>query len=71
MLVLRGVLGPLLDRGADARTAEVDAAFARDVAERGAEEASAPMGAGGEAAMRRETAPCSSPGPLPAAVSSV
>ncbi len=55
ILVLRGVLGPLLDRGSDARTAEMDAAFARDVAERGAEDASKLMGAGGEAARRRET----------------
>ena len=37
MLILRGVSGPLLNRGSGARTAEMDAAFARDVAERGAE----------------------------------
>jgi NAD(P)-dependent dehydrogenase (short-subunit alcohol dehydrogenase family) len=56
MLVLRGITGPLLDRGPGERTAEIDAAFERDVAERGAETASAPVGAGGAAAGRRETA---------------
>ena len=49
------MLGPLLDRGSGERTAEIDAAFARDVAERGAETASALVGAGGEADRRRET----------------
>ena len=55
MLVLRGMLGPLLERGSGERTAELDAAFARDVAERGSEAASALVGAGGEAERRRET----------------
>ena len=55
MLLLRGVLAPLLERGSGAQTAEVDAAFARDVAERGAEAASAQVGAGGLADRRRET----------------
>jgi NAD(P)-dependent dehydrogenase (short-subunit alcohol dehydrogenase family) len=56
MLVLRGITGPLLDRGSGERTAEIDAAFERDVAERGAQTASAPVGAGGAAARRSETA---------------
>ncbi len=55
MLWLRGITGPLLDRGAGERTAEIDAAFERDVAERGVRAASALAGAGGEAAERSET----------------
>jgi NAD(P)-dependent dehydrogenase (short-subunit alcohol dehydrogenase family) len=55
MLVLRGLTGPLMDRGAGERTAEIDAAFERDVAERGVRAASALAGAGGEAAERSET----------------
>jgi NAD(P)-dependent dehydrogenase (short-subunit alcohol dehydrogenase family) len=55
MLWLRGVTGPLADRGADERIAEIDAAFERDVAERGARAASALAGAGGKAAERSET----------------
>ena len=56
MLVLRGMLGPLLERGSGKRIAELDAAFARDVAERGPEAASALVGAGGQADRGRETA---------------
>jgi NAD(P)-dependent dehydrogenase (short-subunit alcohol dehydrogenase family) len=55
MLVLRGVTGPLADRGSGRQVAEIDAAFSQDVAERGAEAASALVGAGGEAARRSET----------------
>jgi NAD(P)-dependent dehydrogenase (short-subunit alcohol dehydrogenase family) len=55
MLLLRGVLGPLLERGEGNRVAELDAAFERDVAERGVEAASALAGAGGRAAERRTT----------------
>jgi len=55
MLVLRGITGPLLDRSSGERTAEIDAAFERDVAERGVHAASALAGAGGEAAERSET----------------
>jgi short-subunit dehydrogenase len=55
MLVLRGVTGPLGDRGSGRQVAEIDAAFSQDVAERGAEAASALVGAGGEAATRSET----------------
>ena len=55
MLVLRGITGPLMDRGGGERMAEIDAAFERDVAERGVRAASALAGAGGEAAERSET----------------
>ncbi|MBN1528303.1 MAG: SDR family oxidoreductase [Thermoleophilaceae bacterium] len=55
MLALRGISGPLLDRGSGQRIAEIDAAFSQDVAERGAAEASALVGPGGRAAMRGET----------------
>jgi NAD(P)-dependent dehydrogenase (short-subunit alcohol dehydrogenase family) len=55
MLLLRGVAGPLLDRGSGQRVAELDEAFSRDVAERGAEVASAHVGPGGQAASRGET----------------
>jgi NAD(P)-dependent dehydrogenase (short-subunit alcohol dehydrogenase family) len=58
MVYLRGVLQPLTERGAHDRAAEADRSFLEDVAQRGAEAASAPVGAGGEAARRadRETA---------------
>ena len=56
MLVLRGMLGPLLERGSGKRIPDLDAAFARDVAERGPEAASALVGAGGQADRARETA---------------
>jgi NAD(P)-dependent dehydrogenase (short-subunit alcohol dehydrogenase family) len=52
MLVLRG-LWPLTDRLALSRAPELDERFARDAAERGAA-ASAFVGAGGQAARRRE-----------------
>jgi NAD(P)-dependent dehydrogenase (short-subunit alcohol dehydrogenase family) len=55
MLALRGVIGPLAERGSGQRVAEIDAKFSQDVAERGAEAASALVGAGGEAATRSET----------------
>jgi NAD(P)-dependent dehydrogenase (short-subunit alcohol dehydrogenase family) len=54
VLVLRGVLAPVFERGGREQAAEVDAAFERDVAERGAAAASAPVGAGGAAAAERE-----------------
>ena len=47
-IVLRGLLGPLIELGARSRARELDELFARDVAERG-EAASAPVGAGGQA----------------------
>ncbi|HEU0023176.1 MAG TPA: SDR family oxidoreductase [Thermoleophilaceae bacterium] len=55
MLVLRGAVGPLLDRGASSQAAEADAAFERDVGERGAGAASAHVGAGGEADRTSES----------------
>lgn len=56
LLVARTALAPLIDRGAYERAAEADALFMKDVEERGAETASAPVGAGGEAVTReRET----------------
>jgi NAD(P)-dependent dehydrogenase (short-subunit alcohol dehydrogenase family) len=53
LLVLRGVLGPVFDLAARSRTAEFEARFLDDVERRGAD-ASAPVGAGGEAARERE-----------------
>ena len=50
LLALRGVLGPLTERGSRAQVAEIDAAFQRDVEQRGMEVASAPVGPGGAAA---------------------
>jgi NAD(P)-dependent dehydrogenase (short-subunit alcohol dehydrogenase family) len=52
LLALRGVLGPVIDRGSRSRTAEWEARFLEDVERRGAA-ASAPVGAGGEAARER------------------
>ena len=52
LLVLRTALSPLLDRGARDIAAEADAAFMRDVEERGMEAASSPVGPGGAAARR-------------------
>lgn len=46
---MRGFLQPLVEREAAKSMHEVDAAFERDVAERGAAEVSAPVGAGGRA----------------------
>lgn len=50
--ILRGVLSPFTARAARDTFPEFEATFARDVAERGAEAASRPTGAGGEAAAR-------------------
>jgi NAD(P)-dependent dehydrogenase (short-subunit alcohol dehydrogenase family) len=50
-IALRGVLPKVIERHSLATAPEMDAAFERDVAERGAE-ASRPVGAGGEAASR-------------------
>jgi NAD(P)-dependent dehydrogenase (short-subunit alcohol dehydrogenase family) len=52
-LVLRTVVAPLVDRNSFDRAAEADALFEQDVRARGAETASAPVGAGGEAARER------------------
>ena len=50
LLVLRTALSPLLDKASSGTAAEADRLFQTDVEERGAEEASAPVGPGGEAA---------------------
>jgi hypothetical protein len=52
LLALRGVLAPLGARQFRKNAEEMDARFQADVAARGREEASAPVGAGGEAARR-------------------
>jgi NAD(P)-dependent dehydrogenase (short-subunit alcohol dehydrogenase family) len=49
ILLLRGLAFPLFDAGARQQAVDIDAAFERDVRERGAD-ASAPVGAGGAAA---------------------
>ena len=55
-LHLRTALAPLLERGAFERAAEADRLIQQDIDERGVEESSAPVGAGGKAARERETA---------------
>jgi len=50
---LRGVIATLTERQSLERAAELDAAFEADVAERGADAASRPVGAGGEAVTAR------------------
>jgi NAD(P)-dependent dehydrogenase (short-subunit alcohol dehydrogenase family) len=52
-LVLRTALAPLIDRLSLGPAAEADARFQQDVAARGAEAASAPVGPGGKAARER------------------
>jgi short-subunit dehydrogenase len=52
LLLTRGFSFPLFDAGARRQAPEMDEIFQRDVEERGAE-ASAPVGAGGEAAVNR------------------
>jgi NAD(P)-dependent dehydrogenase (short-subunit alcohol dehydrogenase family) len=54
ILLLRGVLQPLTERGVYDRAAEADQAFLEDVRQRGAEAASAPIGAGGEAVRQAD-----------------
>jgi NAD(P)-dependent dehydrogenase (short-subunit alcohol dehydrogenase family) len=56
LLVLRTAVAPLIDRGSFDRAAEADQVFGQDVANRGVEAASAPVGPGGEAASEREPA---------------
>jgi NAD(P)-dependent dehydrogenase (short-subunit alcohol dehydrogenase family) len=53
LLVVRGILGPLFDAGARSETQEIDERMERDIAERGAEESSALVGAGGAADRSR------------------
>jgi len=54
LVFLRSLLQPLLERGAYDRAAEADKLFLEDVERRGAEAASAPIGAGGEAVQERD-----------------
>jgi NAD(P)-dependent dehydrogenase (short-subunit alcohol dehydrogenase family) len=56
LLVLRTALAPLIDNRSYDRAAEADKLFLDDVQNRGAQAASAPIGAGGEAATEREPA---------------
>jgi len=51
LLVLRTAVAPLLDRASADTAAEADALFMKDVEERGAQAASAPVGPGGQAAL--------------------
>ena len=53
MKALRGVLWPLAERDSLKQFPEHEATFERDVAERGADAASRPVGAGGEAVTAR------------------
>jgi hypothetical protein len=53
MVWLRSLIQPLTERGAYDRAAEADKAFLEDIERRGAEEASAPIGAGGAAVRDR------------------
>jgi NAD(P)-dependent dehydrogenase (short-subunit alcohol dehydrogenase family) len=52
LLVLRTAIAPLLERGGRGTAAEADSLFLKDVEERGAEAASGPVGAGGQAARK-------------------
>jgi NAD(P)-dependent dehydrogenase (short-subunit alcohol dehydrogenase family) len=56
VLVLRTALAPIVERGSFERAAEADKLFQQDIEERGTEASSAPVGAGGEAALEREPA---------------
>ena len=55
LLVLRTALAPLAERGSGDFAAEADRLFEADVADRGAEAASKPVGPGGQAAAREAT----------------
>jgi NAD(P)-dependent dehydrogenase (short-subunit alcohol dehydrogenase family) len=57
VLALRIALAPLMDRAWSERAAEADQLFEEDVEERGVEDASAPVGAGGEAASSATVLP--------------
>jgi NAD(P)-dependent dehydrogenase (short-subunit alcohol dehydrogenase family) len=54
LIALRGLLQPLTERAGYDRAAEADKLFLEDVEDRGAENASAPVGAGGEAVRDRD-----------------
>ena len=53
LIPLRGIVGPLIEAGARKDAEEIDALMQRDMDERGAEEASALVGAGGAADRSR------------------
>jgi NAD(P)-dependent dehydrogenase (short-subunit alcohol dehydrogenase family) len=57
LLVLRTALAPLIERAGFEGAAEADRLFEQDVEERGVQDASAPVGAGGEAASRASVLP--------------
>jgi NAD(P)-dependent dehydrogenase (short-subunit alcohol dehydrogenase family) len=61
LLHLRTVIQPLAERGARQTAAETDRAFIEDVERRGAAVASAPIGAGGEAASETDRQAAASP----------
>jgi NAD(P)-dependent dehydrogenase (short-subunit alcohol dehydrogenase family) len=56
LLVLRTAFAPLVDKASFERAADADRRFQQDVEERGVEVASAPVGAGGKAALESEEA---------------
>jgi NAD(P)-dependent dehydrogenase (short-subunit alcohol dehydrogenase family) len=56
LLVMRTALAPLLEKVSFDRAMQADRALQEDIERRGAEDSSAPVGAGGEAARERETA---------------
>jgi NAD(P)-dependent dehydrogenase (short-subunit alcohol dehydrogenase family) len=56
LLLMRTALAPLLERASFSRAAEVDRLFEQDIEARGAEAASAPVGAGGAATHDRQPA---------------
>jgi NAD(P)-dependent dehydrogenase (short-subunit alcohol dehydrogenase family) len=59
-LASRGLIQPLVQREAASSLPEIDAAFERDIAERGAAAVSAPVGAGGQADPKVGQAPVES-----------
>ncbi|HEY6781273.1 MAG TPA: SDR family oxidoreductase [Thermoleophilaceae bacterium] len=65
LLALRGVIGPLIDRSARDAVPEAEAAFERDIAERGVEAVSAPVGVGGQADPKLGQQPVGSTEPQP------
>ncbi|MEA2363745.1 MAG: hypothetical protein QOD71_2890 [Thermoleophilaceae bacterium] len=56
LLILRMAIAPLIDKASLEAAAEADGLFQQDIADRGAEASSAPVGPGGEAARQREAA---------------
>jgi hypothetical protein len=62
LLVARAAIAPLVERASFDRAAEADRLFSEDIEARGAETASAPVGAGGAAARERQPARRGKPG---------